>query len=290
MIGTVGQSFDHRAFDGAYSAAFLSRLKQILETRDWDEEFSSDRLTARAADSHSFKGGPREVQQPAFDRRLGHDGQGLGTGGRLSSPVRRAAETRAGRDPLRRPRRRALLQFRQHPLRHGDAHRRMGARQVLPLRALPCRRQAVPVGPGAAGQAHLIALDLRQRRRADHDDAGRDPPVDERAARLRQADQEGARALRHRQGAARHRHDGDRHAAGARGRGHRGRRRPAGPARCARDQDRGRDRIAQGGRLDGRRDLRRHRAAQSAPARRRTNSSPSPTTGCSAWAPSASNA
>jgi pyruvate/2-oxoglutarate dehydrogenase complex dihydrolipoamide acyltransferase (E2) component len=42
MIGTVGQSFDHRAFDGAYSAAFLSRLKQILETRAWDEEFPSN--------------------------------------------------------------------------------------------------------------------------------------------------------------------------------------------------------------------------------------------------------
>ena len=42
MIGIVGQSFDHRAFDGAYSAAFLSRLKLILETRDWAEEISSD--------------------------------------------------------------------------------------------------------------------------------------------------------------------------------------------------------------------------------------------------------
>ena len=42
MIGIVGQSFDHRAFDGAYSAAFLSRLKQILETRDWAEEISAD--------------------------------------------------------------------------------------------------------------------------------------------------------------------------------------------------------------------------------------------------------
>ena len=42
MIGMIGQSFDHRAFDGAYSAAFLSRLKQILETRDWAEEISSD--------------------------------------------------------------------------------------------------------------------------------------------------------------------------------------------------------------------------------------------------------
>lgn len=40
MIGMIGQSFDHRAFDGAYSAAFLSRLKTILETRDWDQEFA----------------------------------------------------------------------------------------------------------------------------------------------------------------------------------------------------------------------------------------------------------
>jgi pyruvate dehydrogenase E2 component (dihydrolipoyllysine-residue acetyltransferase) len=34
-IGIIGQSFDHRAFDGAYSASFLRRLKAILETRDW---------------------------------------------------------------------------------------------------------------------------------------------------------------------------------------------------------------------------------------------------------------
>jgi pyruvate/2-oxoglutarate dehydrogenase complex dihydrolipoamide acyltransferase (E2) component len=40
MTGMIGQSFDHRAFDGAYSAAFLSRLRKILETRDWAEEFS----------------------------------------------------------------------------------------------------------------------------------------------------------------------------------------------------------------------------------------------------------
>ena len=36
----VGQSFDHRAFDGAYSAAFLSRLKAVIETRDWGAEFA----------------------------------------------------------------------------------------------------------------------------------------------------------------------------------------------------------------------------------------------------------
>jgi 2-oxoglutarate dehydrogenase E2 component (dihydrolipoamide succinyltransferase) len=38
-VGVIGQSFDHRAFDGAYSAAFLRRLKAILETRDWAAEF-----------------------------------------------------------------------------------------------------------------------------------------------------------------------------------------------------------------------------------------------------------
>ncbi|MBT7030062.1 MAG: hypothetical protein HN970_04225, partial [Rhodospirillaceae bacterium] len=27
--------FDHRAIDGAYSAAFLRRLKDIIETREW---------------------------------------------------------------------------------------------------------------------------------------------------------------------------------------------------------------------------------------------------------------
>jgi 2-oxoglutarate dehydrogenase E2 component (dihydrolipoamide succinyltransferase) len=34
-VGVLAQSFDHRAFDGAYSAGFLRRLKSILETRDW---------------------------------------------------------------------------------------------------------------------------------------------------------------------------------------------------------------------------------------------------------------
>ena len=34
-LGILAQSFDHRAFDGAYSAAFLRRVREILETRDW---------------------------------------------------------------------------------------------------------------------------------------------------------------------------------------------------------------------------------------------------------------
>jgi 2-oxoglutarate dehydrogenase E2 component (dihydrolipoamide succinyltransferase) len=39
-IGYIGQTFDHRAFDGAYCAAFLRRLKEILETRDWEPELA----------------------------------------------------------------------------------------------------------------------------------------------------------------------------------------------------------------------------------------------------------
>ena len=40
LTGIVGQSFDHRAFDGAYSAAFLSKLKTVIETRNWTEELA----------------------------------------------------------------------------------------------------------------------------------------------------------------------------------------------------------------------------------------------------------
>lgn len=34
-MGVLAQSFDHRAFDGAYSAAFLARLREAIETTDW---------------------------------------------------------------------------------------------------------------------------------------------------------------------------------------------------------------------------------------------------------------
>ena len=33
--GILSQSFDHRAIDGAYSAAFLNKLKTLLESHDW---------------------------------------------------------------------------------------------------------------------------------------------------------------------------------------------------------------------------------------------------------------
>lgn len=37
-IGALAQSFDHRAVDGAYAAAFLQELKLIIETRLWTED------------------------------------------------------------------------------------------------------------------------------------------------------------------------------------------------------------------------------------------------------------
>jgi 2-oxoglutarate dehydrogenase E2 component (dihydrolipoamide succinyltransferase) len=37
-VGNLCLSFDHRAFDGAYAAAFLARVREILQTRDWSTE------------------------------------------------------------------------------------------------------------------------------------------------------------------------------------------------------------------------------------------------------------
>ena len=37
-VGVLAQSFDHRAFDGAYSAAFLDCLRAIIETRNWSDD------------------------------------------------------------------------------------------------------------------------------------------------------------------------------------------------------------------------------------------------------------
>lgn len=37
-VGVLTLCWDHRAFDGAYAAAFMRRLREILETRDWNAE------------------------------------------------------------------------------------------------------------------------------------------------------------------------------------------------------------------------------------------------------------
>ena len=37
-VGNLAMAWDHRAFDGAYAAGFLVKVKSILETRDWSSE------------------------------------------------------------------------------------------------------------------------------------------------------------------------------------------------------------------------------------------------------------
>ena len=36
----AAMAWDHRAFDGAYAAAFLNRMREILETHDWEAELA----------------------------------------------------------------------------------------------------------------------------------------------------------------------------------------------------------------------------------------------------------
>ncbi len=37
-VGNLSLSFDHRAIDGAYAAAFLARVRTTLEARTWTDE------------------------------------------------------------------------------------------------------------------------------------------------------------------------------------------------------------------------------------------------------------
>src|SRR5262245_8422210 len=39
-VGNITLTWDHRAFDGAYAAAFLRRIKEIVESRDWAAELA----------------------------------------------------------------------------------------------------------------------------------------------------------------------------------------------------------------------------------------------------------
>jgi pyruvate dehydrogenase E2 component (dihydrolipoamide acetyltransferase) len=39
-VGVLAMSWDHRAFDGAYAAAFLREVQRIIETRDWQAELA----------------------------------------------------------------------------------------------------------------------------------------------------------------------------------------------------------------------------------------------------------
>jgi pyruvate dehydrogenase E2 component (dihydrolipoamide acetyltransferase) len=40
-VGVLAQSFDHRAVDGSYSAAFLAEVKSAIETRNWEQALSA---------------------------------------------------------------------------------------------------------------------------------------------------------------------------------------------------------------------------------------------------------
>lgn len=40
-VGVLAQTFDHRAVDGSYSAAFLNEVKKIIETRLWTQDLSA---------------------------------------------------------------------------------------------------------------------------------------------------------------------------------------------------------------------------------------------------------
>jgi 2-oxoglutarate dehydrogenase E2 component (dihydrolipoamide succinyltransferase) len=39
-VGLLALSWDHRAFDGAYAAAFLQSMKDLIETHDWEAELA----------------------------------------------------------------------------------------------------------------------------------------------------------------------------------------------------------------------------------------------------------
>jgi len=39
-MGILGLSWDHRAFDGSTAVLFLRRIKQNLETWDWEQELA----------------------------------------------------------------------------------------------------------------------------------------------------------------------------------------------------------------------------------------------------------
>ena len=39
-VGVLALAWDHRAFDGAYAAAFLHAVREVLESRDWEAELA----------------------------------------------------------------------------------------------------------------------------------------------------------------------------------------------------------------------------------------------------------
>ena len=220
-----------------------------------------DDITARPDDD------PRRGRQPAL--QLGPPSAGARHHGRRFRGARRLpahaplpARPRAGRARGLRSRRAAVVRRQQHPLRHLDQDRRMGARQAFALDAAAARRRSDPVGlrlGGGPSQALFAVaqageLQGRPRRLARHGRSRLRP--DEASRRGNGVDPQ---IRRRRQNADRRRHhrtaDDVRTGKGrAEGQG-----RPAGHARSARGQIGRRDRAAQPRRRDGRRRLRSDR-------------------------------
>ncbi len=68
-MGNIAMSFDHRANDGAYAAAFLARVKDILQKRDWRAEVpAGDGVTAvqpAPASAARARSAPRLLHRPS---------------------------------------------------------------------------------------------------------------------------------------------------------------------------------------------------------------------------------
>ncbi len=62
-IGNLAMSFDHRANDGAYCSAFVAKVKQILQTRDWSTEVTSVTLHPARVETRA-SAGPVPVEFP----------------------------------------------------------------------------------------------------------------------------------------------------------------------------------------------------------------------------------
>ena len=70
-IGLLCLSWDHRAVDGAYAAAFVARIVEILATRDWSAELVVRRASGQVARPGPLRGGPRSAAGAA--RSAGRD-------------------------------------------------------------------------------------------------------------------------------------------------------------------------------------------------------------------------
>ena len=64
-IGNVAMSFDHRANDRAYCSAFLARVKQILQTRDWSTEVTAPTVAPVATKAPARQPKATPVEFPA---------------------------------------------------------------------------------------------------------------------------------------------------------------------------------------------------------------------------------